>query len=48
MGPHVTETIYRHLIVPAIRSGATVIGHVFDDEPSQGDASEQGDTAASA
>jgi integrase len=29
---HVTETVYRHGIVPAIRGGATVTDNVFDDE----------------
>ena len=28
---HVTETVYRHVIVPAIRSGATAMGDIFDD-----------------
>ena len=28
---HVTETVYRHVIVPAIRGGATVMDSVFDD-----------------
>jgi integrase len=41
---HVTETAYRHVIVPAIRGGATVMDTVFgdadpaddrDDEPAQ-------------
>jgi len=26
---HVTETVYRHVIVPAIRGGATVMDEVF-------------------
>ena len=26
---HVTETVYRHVIVPAIRGGATVMDDVF-------------------
>jgi hypothetical protein len=26
---HVTETVYRHVIVPAIRGGATVMDQVF-------------------
>ncbi|HEX5302116.1 MAG TPA: hypothetical protein VFW50_34505 [Streptosporangiaceae bacterium] len=36
---HVTETVYRHVIVPAIRGGATVMDTVFgetddgDDQP---------------
>ena len=36
---HVTETVYRHVIVPAIRGGATVMDQVFgqtdegDDRP---------------
>jgi integrase len=29
---HVTETVYRHVIVPAIRGGATVMNDVFGDE----------------
>jgi integrase len=29
---HVTETVYRHVIVPAIRGGATVMDSVFGDE----------------
>jgi integrase len=29
---HVTETVYRHVIVPAIRGGATVMDDVFGDE----------------
>jgi integrase len=28
--PRVTETVYRHVIVPAIRGGATVMDSVFD------------------
>ncbi|WP_300614406.1 tyrosine-type recombinase/integrase [Trebonia sp.] len=28
---HVTETVYRHVIVPAIRGGATVMDDIFDD-----------------
>ena len=28
---HVTETVYGHVIVPAIRGGATVMGSVFGD-----------------
>jgi hypothetical protein len=33
---HVTETVYRHVIRPTIRGGATVMDSVFsdpDDEP---------------
>jgi integrase len=29
---HVTETVYRHVIVPEIRGGATVMDGVFDEE----------------
>jgi hypothetical protein len=29
---HVTETVYRHVIVPAIRGGATVMDSVFGAE----------------
>ena len=29
---HVTETVYRHVIVPAIRGGATVMDSVFDED----------------
>jgi integrase len=32
MSTHVTETDYRHVIVPAIKGGATVMDHVFDDD----------------
>src|SRR5690348_13101179 len=33
---HVTETVYRHVIVPAIRGGATVMDDVFgDDNPDE-------------
>lgn len=32
---HVTETVYRHVIVPAIRGGATVMDSVFGD-PGEG------------
>ena len=30
---HVTETVYRHVIVPAIRGGATVMDRIFTGEP---------------
>ena len=30
---HVTETVYRHVIVPAIRGGATVMDTVFGNDP---------------
>jgi hypothetical protein len=36
---HVTETVYRHVIVPEIRGGATVMDDVFnddEDDPDQG------------
>jgi integrase len=29
---HVTETVYRHVIVPAIQGGATVMDSVFEDD----------------
>ena len=29
---HVTETVYRHVIVPEIRRGATVMDDVFNDD----------------
>jgi hypothetical protein len=29
---HVTETVYRHVIVPAIRGGATVMDGVFGED----------------
>jgi integrase len=29
---HVTETVYRHVIVPEIRGGATIMDDVFDDD----------------
>ena len=28
---HVTETVYRHVIVPAIRGGATIMDDVFGE-----------------
>jgi hypothetical protein len=28
---HVTETVYRHVIVPTIRGGATVMDEVFGE-----------------
>ncbi len=28
---HVTETVYRHVIVPEIRGGATVMDDIFDE-----------------
>jgi hypothetical protein len=34
---HVTETVYRHVIVPAIQGGAMVMDDVFDDEDDDGD-----------
>jgi Phage integrase family len=33
---HVTETVYRHVIVPAIRGGASVMDTVFGDDPRDG------------
>jgi integrase len=33
---HVTETVYRHVIVPAIRGGANVMDTVFGDDPEDG------------
>jgi len=42
---HVTETVYRHVIVPAIRGGATVMDRVFNEEPKTGNASDQGKDA---
>ncbi len=33
---HVTETVYRHVIVPAIRGGASVLDTVFGDGPEDG------------
>ena len=45
---HVTETVYRHVIVPAIRGGATVMDRVFNDEDAAEDkhkASEHGQKA---
>jgi integrase len=45
---HVTETVYRHVIVPAIRGGATVMDQVFKDEPHPADASDRGTNAETA
>ena len=33
---HVTETVYRHVIVPAIRGGASVMDTVFGDDTERG------------
>ena len=33
---HVTETVYRHVIVPAIRGGASVMDAVLGDDPEDG------------
>ena len=33
---HVTETVYRHSIVPAIRGGASVMDTVFGDDSEDG------------
>ncbi|HEY6791379.1 MAG TPA: hypothetical protein VI365_29120, partial [Trebonia sp.] len=40
---HVTETVYRHVIVPQIRGGAAVMDNVFGDE--DGDDEENRDIA---
>jgi len=40
---HVTETVYRHVIVPAIRGGATVMDGVFYDDE---DDTDEGNEAA--
>lgn len=40
---HVTEAVYRHVIVPAIRGGASVMDSVFGDRDADG----QADTAGS-
>jgi integrase len=34
---HVTETVYRHVIAPAIRSGASVMNDVFGDDDTAAD-----------
>jgi integrase len=39
---HVTETVYRHVIVPKIRGGATVMDDVFADDE-DGDTYEEDD-----
>jgi hypothetical protein len=46
---HVTETVYRHVIVPAIRGGATVMDTVFGDQShDRGNGSGPGETAETA
>jgi len=46
---HVTETVYRHVIVPAIRGGATVLDNVFGDPTHDpGNGSEHGANAKTA
>ena len=34
---HVTETVYRHVIVPAIRGGASVMDTVFGGDSEEGE-----------
>jgi hypothetical protein len=43
---HVTETVYRHVIVPAIRGGATVMDAVFGDADNTGKGDGPGGTNA--
>jgi integrase len=38
---HVTETVYRHVIVPEIRGGATMMDDIFDDEDGQDEGKEE-------
>ena len=38
---HVTETVYRHVIVPEIRGGATVMDDVFNDEDDPDESNEK-------
>jgi integrase len=45
---HVTEAVYRHVIVPAIRGGATVMDRVFRSEDITDNANEDGESAESA
>jgi integrase len=46
---HVTETVYRHVIVPTIQGGATVMDTVFEDASlDTGDANDQPKNAKSA
>ena len=42
---HVTETVYRHVIAPAIRGGATVMDRVFKAEDITDDTSEDAESA---
>ena len=45
---HVTETVYRHVIVPAIRGGTTVMDAVFGDaDDADNGGGEPGATTAS-
>jgi hypothetical protein len=41
---HMTETVYRHVIVPAIRGGATVMDSVFGDVDDAGNGDRQRST----
>jgi hypothetical protein len=38
---HVTQTVYRHVIVPAVRGGATVMDAVFGDADGASDEDDQ-------
>jgi integrase len=40
---HVTETVYRHVIVPAIRGAAAIMDDVFDDTSGEQDGSKTED-----
>jgi hypothetical protein len=42
---NVTETVYRHVIVPAIRGGATVMDSVFGNADPEDDRDSEPDTA---
>jgi hypothetical protein len=40
----VAETVYRHVIVPAVRRGATIMDRAFNAEDTTGNGSEYGAT----
>jgi hypothetical protein len=42
---HVTETVYRHVIVPKIRGGASVMDDVFGDGEDSDDYSQDAQSA---
>jgi hypothetical protein len=45
---HVTETVYRHVNVPLIRGGSTVMEDIFGDDQGGGNANENAKSTSTA